>query len=278
MSDADAGTKAKSFDAPAIIKFVIAAWVSWAVVVLVGVFAFKTEWSTWGQFGDAFGSYNALFTALAFAVVWWSGHMQREELILQRKELKAQREELVLQRGEMQDTRSVMKQQQFEATFFGMLRLLREYENEIEIPSIGSPASGRQAWGEVLRRITPEIKKLKDDGVDLSEHVIVNIYEEKMRNFENVLSPYFRTLYNLLKLISGTFTEGSEDRKFYGNIVRAGLDSRQIQVLAMNALCSFAGDMRNYLEEYRILKYCQDGIVKDAVIKFYVTAFDARSD
>jgi hypothetical protein len=50
-----------------------------------------------GQFGDMFGSVNALFSGLAFAFLIYTIWLQREELKLQREELKLQREALELQ-------------------------------------------------------------------------------------------------------------------------------------------------------------------------------------
>ena len=47
-----------------------------------------------GLFGDMFGGLNALFSALAFAVIAYSIFQQREELALQRQELELTRTEL----------------------------------------------------------------------------------------------------------------------------------------------------------------------------------------
>lgn len=52
------------------------------------------KWEHRGQFGDSFGSLNALFSALALAGVVWTLVMQRQELSLQREELRLTREEL----------------------------------------------------------------------------------------------------------------------------------------------------------------------------------------
>lgn len=54
-----------------------------------------------GQFGDMFGSVNALFSGLAFAFLIYTIWLQREELKLQREELKLQREALELQADEL---------------------------------------------------------------------------------------------------------------------------------------------------------------------------------
>jgi hypothetical protein len=54
-----------------------------------------------GQFGDMFGSVNALFSGLAFAFLIYTIWLQREELKLQREELKLQRKAVELQVDEL---------------------------------------------------------------------------------------------------------------------------------------------------------------------------------
>jgi hypothetical protein len=62
---------------------------------------FETVMAKRGQFGDMFGSVNALFSGLAFAFLIYTIWLQREELKLQREELKLQREALELQVEEL---------------------------------------------------------------------------------------------------------------------------------------------------------------------------------
>ncbi len=87
------------------------------------------SWSERGQFGDMFGTVNALFAGLAFAGLLWALMLQREELKLQRKELKLQREELIETRQEIKGQKEqltiqaqTLQRQNFEDTFFQLLR------------------------------------------------------------------------------------------------------------------------------------------------------------
>lgn len=63
--------------------------------------AFYPEPNDMGQFGDAFGATNALFSGMAFAGVIVALFMQRRELQLQRRQLQLQKEELELTRLEV---------------------------------------------------------------------------------------------------------------------------------------------------------------------------------
>jgi ABC-type molybdate transport system permease subunit len=76
---------------------VLALWLS---PVIVG-YSFFGSWEERGQFGDLFGSVNALFSGLAFAGLIYAILLQRQELTLQRAELKLQREEMTASRAEL---------------------------------------------------------------------------------------------------------------------------------------------------------------------------------
>jgi hypothetical protein len=66
---------------------------SWIVIPATIFFAYGFPENS-GVLGDTFGIINALFSALAFALLIYSSMMQREELELQREELKLTREEI----------------------------------------------------------------------------------------------------------------------------------------------------------------------------------------
>jgi hypothetical protein len=69
---------------------VVALWLGLPYAILTST----DDWETRGQVGDLFGVVNSLFSALAFAVLIYTMHLQRQELTLQRKELALTRAEL----------------------------------------------------------------------------------------------------------------------------------------------------------------------------------------
>ena len=75
-----------------------------------------------GAYGDMYGSVNALFTALAFAGVIITLVFQLRELELTRSELSGQRQELARQKEQLEIQNKTFKKQQFENTFFALLR------------------------------------------------------------------------------------------------------------------------------------------------------------
>jgi hypothetical protein len=71
------------------------------------------------NFGDKFGFINSLFSGLALAVIIYSIILQQKELNLQRKELA--------------DTRSEFKDQNFQTTFFNLLKTQQQIANDINV-------------------------------------------------------------------------------------------------------------------------------------------------
>lgn len=71
-----------------------------------------------GQYGDMFGSANALFSGLAFVGLIYTIWLQRAELRLQRQELEATRYELAGQKAQMEAQNLTLRRQNFENTFF----------------------------------------------------------------------------------------------------------------------------------------------------------------
>lgn len=74
-------------------------------------------WNYKGIFGDKFGAINSLFSGLALGGIILSIRLQQKELSLQRKELA--------------DTRQEFKDQNFQTTFFNLLKTQRQLADEI---------------------------------------------------------------------------------------------------------------------------------------------------
>ena len=112
-----------------------------------------------GQFGDSYGALNSLFTGGAFIVLIWA-------LLMQRQELSLQREELSLQRQEMEQTRTTLKLQVFESTFFGLLYNYGKTTNSIgadKIEKMVKMYSGFSSLEECKKHPPiPEILRLFD--------------------------------------------------------------------------------------------------------------------
>src|SRR5687767_3677259 len=98
------------------------------LLVMLNLFEGENRWASRGQLGDMFGAVNALFSGLAFGGIIITILLQKEELKLQRKELRDTRKVFENQSG----TLSV---QRFENTFFKLLDLHKEVINEVTLSS-----------------------------------------------------------------------------------------------------------------------------------------------
>jgi hypothetical protein len=74
-------------------------------------------WAERGQFGDVFGSVNALFSGLAFTGVIMAILLQREELGLQREELRLSRTELQKSVAAQEETQKALNRTLHAQTF-----------------------------------------------------------------------------------------------------------------------------------------------------------------
>ncbi len=119
----------------------MALWLSWVLIwLLVG------DWTAAGQFGDAFGAINALFSGLALAGVIVAMLMQREELKLIRKELgqsseaqEAQAKALII--TAQLNANSALLQNKASERFSEVAHLLGDQENFSDI--VGEPSKKR---------------------------------------------------------------------------------------------------------------------------------------
>ena len=123
--------------------------VLWGLTFLL----FLIEDENRGAFGDMFGAINALFSGLALGGIVYSIILQQNELSLQRKELS--------------DTREEFKDQNFQTTFFNLLRTHRQIVDEININvknlnSKGDEYSKNVVGRDYFLKTKSELKRIFD--------------------------------------------------------------------------------------------------------------------
>lgn len=199
-----------------------------------------------GQWGDTYGAFNALFGALGFTAVFAT-------LMVQGVALKRQQDDQHLQR--------------FEGSFFELLGLLRELRSQITFrhtpeyikltTSVDDTFEKSAAIAAALREVEFWLGAMEAGDpttIDISE--VGATYEEYVhRKNEAALAPYFRVMYTILRRISIDRVLTLEQRKDYGNLLRAQLTSDDIALAGYNAVSSVSGDFVDYLIEFRILRY-----------------------
>lgn len=259
---------------------VVTIWLSWLTFVTF-IAAEKTTWPVGGdgkplgidkagQLGDAFGVLNVLFTALAAVAVWWTGRMQREELILTRRDLQ-------LQRQELRSTRKVVATQGFESMFFQTLRLIRDQRDALERIDERQSSTGLALLadrctdiyrGLPARLILEDVNDAKETYGDWYTRTVYNKHQ-------NLLGPYFRTLFYIFELVDMNDEFSDADKYRYAKLARAQLSSNEVVVLAANG-CGINGlKFRKYIEKYALLKHYPNSLHRDFMMNMFdASAFD----
>jgi hypothetical protein len=221
-------------------KGILAACVIVIVVLAYAGFVLYVSWpisfgniDKAGVFGDSFGLLTSLFSGLAFAGIIFT-------VFLQSKELKLQRDELRLTRQEFEKQNTTLKKQNFESTFFQMVRLHHEIVGSIKLVSIHNQPEGRDCFQAFYHELHDHHRKLqstpKGAQKESKDELIEAAFDLLWGKYQGILGHYFRNLYTLFKFVKASDVE---DRRLYSNIVRAQLSDYELIILFYNCLSKF---------------------------------------
>lgn len=245
------------------------AWPFWLVPVLVIAIWAVSGWVLYpredrGTFGDMFGAVNALFSGLAFAGIIYAVLLQRKELQLQRRELELTRAELEGQKLQLATQNETLRKQNFEDTFFQLLRLHNDILNAIDLTRKSGPAidttRGRDCIKVFYQRFKSDFAKHKEMSQTGSELERINAaYKDFSRENLSEIGHYFRTLYNIVKFVDRS---NVADKRFYTNLIRAQLSSYELALLFYNCLSDLGREkFKPLVEEYSLLKNLPKGLL-----------------
>lgn len=248
--------------------------------IFVGLICFLILWGVWifpwlvcdveerGQWGDSFGSINALFTGLAFACMFYAIRQNSKQLQQNNEQLEIQQEELKIQIEELQETRKeiraqtkqlqaqdqTFRKQNFGSAFFQLLSLHNDIVNAIAIPN---RSYGRHCFVEMLNELKeehyPEAQKAANSNTPEAK-ILNDTYERFLISYEPVVGYYFRHLYNVVKFVDDHSDLLEEDTKRYTNLVRAQLSSYELGLLFYNCLSERGADFKEFVEAYALLE------------------------
>lgn len=228
---------------------VIVAWALSAVLIS----AFFSNGSDRGTFGDMFGAVNALFSGFAFAGLIYTILLQKKELSLQRHELALTRGEMAGQRVQMESQAATLKLQQFESTFFQLLRVHGDIVNAIDLvrSNDGQETKGRDCFKVFCKRFDSQM--LRNFNSQTEAEQIRSAYAAFYGAHEAEVGHYFRHLYHVIKFVDSS---GIDDKRRYTSFVRAQISSYELQLLFYNCL-SEQGNLyfKPLIEKYGLLKH-----------------------
>lgn len=218
---------------------------------------------------DLFNGADSLFSALAFGGVIVAIFLQRQELILQRIELKETRAVLQKQHDQLEAHTSSFEKQNFETSFFSLINLHHTIVDSMQtINRMGVQVSGRECFQIIfdeLRKTYSELlhsnevdHKGKDDD-SIREEAYLKLYEVK----QAVIGHYFRNLYNIVRFVDDSRVENKE---FYIRLVRAQLSVFELSLLFYNCISPPGRGFLSLVEKYALLKTVEE---KDLLKTFH---------
>lgn len=199
---------------------------------------------TWGQFGDFLGGVlNPIFSFMALIGLLIT-------IALQVRQLRISAHELRSAEAALSSQSDATKAQNFEASFFQLLRMHNDVINAIDLQSEdGRITKGRDCFKVFVNRLE---KDLRMDGGSQKYEVFATQYEIFYINHEHEIGHYFRLLYNIVKFVK--LTDGI-DKKRYTNLLRAQLSSYELKLLFYNCISSWGKEkFKPLVEEFALLK------------------------
>ncbi|TXT38999.1 MAG: hypothetical protein FD138_205 [Planctomycetota bacterium] len=222
------------------------------VVAAIAIPRWYTAPKTAAEFGDMFGAPNALFSGLAFLGVIVAILLQREELELQREEIRQNRFELAGQREQLTLQNETFRRQAFEATFFQMLSLHHTIVSGMNTVREGK-YSGRDCFWVFYSRLkdkltTERFRERKPRTFQVMEEAYIDLYD----SIQVDVGHYFRNLYHIVKFVDQSDVA---NKRFYTNLIRAQLSSHELLMLFYNCVSPLGRDkFKPLVERYGLLK------------------------
>ena len=204
-----------------------------------------------GISGDFFGFANALFSALAFAMIIVTLWMQKYELKQQRIELDQTQNIMTMQQEEMKQQNESLKNQEVTNTFFKMLELHGEIVQGLTVKRADGLLDGRRVFPHLLQELGAKFREPKYKDENQSE-----IYSRWHRGQESLVGHYFRTLYNTLRFVD---ENGGENSETYARLIRAQLSGNELELLLYNGASEWGNKkFKPLIEKYSLLKHLKD--------------------
>ncbi len=226
----------------------------WIIVILLTVMAILAINWWWlidktdrGTFGDMFGGVNALFSGAAFSVLAYTLLLQRYELKLQREELAQTRAVLEAQRDQMTLQAKTQQLQQFENTFF---QLIKGHNDIVQNMAVGHEGRihGRASFPVLIGNMKDLYRGLQATESERISFALDGLY----KHYESELGHYFRHLYHILKFID---QHEGVNRLRYRSFLRAQLSADEFVLLFYNCLGHRGAKCKPLVEKYGMLKH-----------------------
>ena len=252
--------------------------------------------SIFGQMGDSYGIFNALFSGLAFLGVLATLYIQsfdnRKSKVVEQFYQMLDVQQKVIDEINVSQVRKVKQGEtasyakgrkafsEFKIQMKNLVTAIKDVSQkngfgftDIEIADIaytvffyGSSRTWKIFMIDYLKDY-PETERLVDA-------IIARLNSEKRYNLDRpnhiYLSVYFRNMYNAIKLIDSCKSINNEEKKEYVKILRSQLSNAELYILFFNVISRFGKKWidNDYINKYQLIqnlppKYCDGYNPKD---------------
>ncbi len=229
--------------------------------------AFGLDLKTLEEFAAYFqGSTSLIWSLAATVLVYAAFTAQRHQIVQQQLELHLTRQELALQRAaleaqktEMVTQNTTLRRQQFESTFFELLRAHNDVLSRIAATDHYGTHAGAAAIGVLYGYVRGGYENLATEGkINRDLAGALRAYEEVYQQHESALGPYFRSPYNLFRYVDDArdAIPDAGERQRFAKFARARLASSELLLLFYNGLGPNGERMKQYVKEFKLFKHC----------------------
>ncbi len=200
----------------------------------------------WAQFGDFIGGVlNPVYAFLALIALLLTLRVQATELSLSTEELRNSAKALF-------DQNKSLELQNFESTFFQMVKLHNDLVAGIDFHSGGLvTAVGRDSFRVLYKRFLKAMEPVGRGDYLTYEEGFVAAYTDFFEHNEHNLGHYFRNLHRIYKFIDESNSSKKSD---YAGIIRAQLSSFELLLIFYNGKTKYGEKFKRNMERYAMFE------------------------
>ncbi len=225
------------------------------------------------HYAELIGGFVGSLWALAGVLLFYASlASQKSELEDQKHLLVKQIDEVVKQTQEFSKQSDIQAKQQYENTYFQLLRFHNEIITSIVLEITGVDfISGtntiRQIYGrksfveyyDIYKRFFNtqlEILMTEELTIPIIQRIVDNSYKQFFDEYQADLGHYFRNLFNILYFIDNL--KDKEKSKFYLELLHAQLSNYELVLLYFHCASSNNSEFKILLEKYELLATIPD--------------------
>lgn len=211
-----------------------------------------------GAWGDTFGAFNGLVSLAGAIFIVRTLLLQQDALAEQQKAISFQV--------------SDAHRQRFEASFFELLKLLRELRGELSFKhskayvatattatrrlSLGRTRAGTDALAAfILEQRFILRSQVKDTALATREDLAKSYDAAMTTQTERTFAPYFRLIYTILNKVRKDGVLSAVEKSDYTRLLRSQITNIELIAIAYNSLSPRSADLESLLTEFRMFKY-----------------------